>query len=195
MIEIVEKPDWVSWDELHSVLWKAHAQNREKGLNMAFPALPGEEIKKIIEGQGKMLVALCEGKVVGTAAIKVKKASLWCGRGEYAYCCFASVLPEYNGMGIYKQLCLIREKVAHDIGLNRMMFDTHEQNDRVLAVNRTNGYKFVDVSIWKDHYNVVMVKWLNGCPYSDSYCRCQFLLRKYYKKLRYKPGKIKRFGI
>lgn len=195
-IQIIEKPDWVSWDEIHEVLWKAHEQNRKKGMNMAYPALPGEKIREKIEGSnGKMLVAIDGQILVGTAAIKVKEASLWCGDGKYAYCCFASVLPEYKGKGIYKSLNIKREEMAANMGLVRMMFDTHEDNKHKLDCDYKAGYKYVDLSIWKDHYNVVMVKWLNGCPYPNWYCTMQFLIHKWYGKLRYKPGPIKRFGF
>lgn len=194
-IQIIEKPDWISWDEIHEVLWRAHGQNRENGMNMALPALPGEEIRKRIEGNGKLLVAICDGKVVGTAAIKRKTVNLWCGKGEYAYFCFASVLPEYNGKGVYKALAIRREELALSMGMDKTLFDTHENNQHQLVIAQKAGYKFVDVSVWKDHYNVVMVKWLKGCPYSDIYCKCQFLVHKFYRKLRYKPGRIKRFGI
>lgn len=194
-ITIIEKPDWVSWDEIHEVLWRAHGQNRENGINMALPALPGEEIRKRIEGNGIMLVAICDGKVVGTAAIKRKTVNLWCGKGEYAYFCFASVLPEYNGKGIYKALAIRREELALSMGMDKTLFDTHENNQHQLVIAQKAGYKFVDVSVWKDHYNVVMVKWLKGCPYSDIYCKCQFLVRKWYRKLKYKPESIKRFGV
>lgn len=194
-IKIIEKPDWVSWDDIHEVLWKAHEHNREIGINMAFPALPGEEIKKIIEDQGKMLVAIYDGKVIGTAAIKIKHANLWCGNGAYGYICFASVLPEFNGKGIYKALDIKREELALSMGLKKMLGDTHEKNVHRLAIAKKAGYNFVDLYVWKDHYNVVMVKWLDGCPYSDWYVKWQFMIRKCYKKLRYKPGMIKRFGI
>ena len=110
MVQVVEKPDWVSWDEIHDVIWKAHESNRQQGINMRFPALPGEDIRKRVEGNGKMFVALDGKKVVGTAAIRIKKADLWCGKGDYAYLCFASVLPEYSGQGIYKQLYLYIER-------------------------------------------------------------------------------------
>lgn len=194
-IQIIEKPDWVSWDDIHDVLWKAHGQNREQGMNMALPALPGEEIKKRIEGNGKMLVAICDDRVVGTAAIKRKTAKLWCGNTEYAYICFASVLPEYNGKGIYKALDIKREELALSMGLDKMLGDTHEGNEHRLSIAKKAGYKFVDLSVWKDHYNVVMVKWLKGCPFSDLYCNIQFQIHKWYRKLRYKPGRGKRFGI
>ena len=103
-IQIIEKPDWVSWDDIHEVLWKAHEQNRERGINMAFPSLQGERIREKIEGCGKMFIALVDDVVVGTGAVTKKRHNLWCGKGEYGYLCFASVLPEYIGMGIYKSL-------------------------------------------------------------------------------------------
>lgn len=45
MIEIVEKPEWVSWDDIHDVVWKAHENNRKKGVIMSYPSLPGEKNK------------------------------------------------------------------------------------------------------------------------------------------------------
>ena len=197
MIEIIEKPDWVSWDEIHEVLWQAHAENREKGMNMAFPALPGEKIRENLEkNRGKIFVALGENnRVIATAAIKVKRANLWCGRGDYAYFCFASILPEYRGHGIYKSMYIRRERETKKMGLHRILFDTHEHNLRVIDANSLHGFKSVDISVWKDHYNVIMVKWLDGCPYSDRYCTWQFLIHKWYRKLRFKPGRVKRFGI
>ena len=111
MVQIIEKPDWVTWDEIHEVIWKSHEANRQRGINMRFPSLSGEEIKKRVEdGNGKMFIAVDGNKVVGTAAVKRKKANLWCGKGDYAYLCFASVLPEYSGQGIYKQLYIYRER-------------------------------------------------------------------------------------
>ena len=110
-LHIIEKPEWVSWDEIHDVLWKAHAENREKGMIMTLPSLPGEQIReKIKAGRGKMFVALDDRKVVATAAVMVKNSNLWCGKGEYAYFCFASILPEYRGRGLYKQLYIYRER-------------------------------------------------------------------------------------
>lgn len=193
--QIIEKPEWVTWDEIHRVLWVAHSRNRENGINMIFPSLPGDEIREKIEGHGIMFVAIADGKVVGTAAIIVRNLHLWCGMGEFAYFCFASVLPEFEGYGIYKQLNIAREEKARELGLNRIKIDTHESNSHLLNIAKKVGYKNIDIHVAKDHYNVVLVKWLYGCPYSEFYCRFQFLLHKYYRKLRFKPGRIKRFGI
>lgn len=195
-IIITEKPDWVSWDQIHEVIWKSHEQNRERGVNMAFPTFSGEKIRERIEGHGKMFVAIVDDVVAGVGAVIKKKGYLWCGKDEYAYLCFASVLPAYNGCGIYKSLRDCREKEARRMGVDRVLFETHEGNDKVMKINSKDGYKCVDFKVTStDHYNVLMVKWLDGCPYPDWYIKSQFLIRKCYRKLRFKPGHVKRFRI
>ena len=52
-IQIIEKPEWVSWDEIRKVLWESHAENREKGIKNALPSLPSDEIRKKSRRQGK----------------------------------------------------------------------------------------------------------------------------------------------
>ena len=61
-IQIIEKPDWVSWDEIHSVLWKAHEQNRKKGMIMSLPSKSAEDLQKYMEGKGKMFWLWMEKK-------------------------------------------------------------------------------------------------------------------------------------
>lgn len=177
-IQIIEKPDWVSWDDIHNVIWKAHEKNREKGVFMRYPSLSGDEIMERIKGKGKMFVVVCEGKMVGTGAVVIKNESLWCGNGEYAYYCFASVLSEYQGKGIYRELCQRREQEVRSMGVSRILMDTNENNQRELDVAKKNYYKAVGMKYYKDHYNVVMVKWPDGCPYSDFRCKYEFSKQK-----------------
>ena len=177
-IRISLKPESVSWDEIHQVIWQSHEENRRNGVVMRYPSLPGEEIRKRVGEEGKMLVALTEdGKLIGTGAVFPKKASLWFGKDTFAYCCFASVLPEYNGKGVYKEICRRQEEMAREMGLDKMLFDTHEKNSRNLGHSIKAGYRPVDVKFYGDHYNVVMVKWMDGCPYSDWVCAFHYRLR------------------
>ena len=186
------KPESLSWDTIHEVIWASHEENRRNGIKMKYPSLPGAEIKKRVEPDGKMLVALTDdGKLVGTAAMIPKEVSLWFGKHWFAYCCFASILPEYNGKGIYKEMCHTQEQMARDMGLEMMLFDTHEKNARNLGHAVKAGYRFVDLKHYKDHFNVVMVKWLNGCPYSRFNCWCHYrwnriscLIRSFVLKIR-----------
>ena len=173
-IQIVEKPEWISWDDIHNLLWQAHAKNRENGVYMRYPSLPGDEIRQRVEGKGKMLVALLEGELVGTSALVFVDKSLWCGKGKYAYCCFDSVSPRLQGRGVYKKLCEEREKYAMATGVSRMLLDTNERNQREIMVVENAGFKRVDVKWWGDHLSIVFVKWLKGCPYSDFRCKFEF---------------------
>ena len=184
-LQILEKPDWVSWDDIHDVLWAAHEKNREKGLSMRYAFLPGDEIRQRIEGNGKMFCAIDEGKVVATSAIVRKQSKMWYDKApsDYAYFCFASVLPEYAGRGIYRQFYLSREAVCKEMGLDRILFDTHEKNTRVIEINSNNGFVPVDYKFYWDHFNIVMVKWLKGCPFSSTRCKFEYYKRKIVKKV------------
>lgn len=167
-MRIIEKPDWVTWNQIQEVVSAAHKQNWERGVVMLNSKLTGEGMSSKLGSTGKMFVALDGEKVVGTAGFKIKEASLWFGTQNFGYCCFAAILPEYNGKGLYKQLCEVREKYAVSQGLEMLMFDTHEKNSRVIQVNRHAGYELVDYKPCKGHNNVVMVKWLSICPYSKK---------------------------
>lgn len=199
MVEFIEKPDWVSWDEIHNAIWQAHAPNREKGIYMTLPSLSGEEIRTKIGTDGKMFVALEDKKVVGTLALIRRTGKKWYHAENYGYLCFGAVLPQYNGKGIYRSLYQIAESYAKQMNLPVLARDTNERNARMLKITKQEGYYFVNYIACKDHFNIVRVKWLNGCPYSESYIKFRFLLSKVYIKTRFKmvPGKgrTKRFGI
>ena len=194
-IIIQEKPEFVSWEEIHNVLASAHADNIRRGIRNALPARPGEELRNFIEGRGKLFVAITDGKVIGTGAIIKVRRAFWCGKQEYAYFCLASVLPEYKKQGIHKSIHNALENEAKKMGIDCVYFDAHEHNNRILSIQEKSGFIPIGLIVCKDHYNIIMMKWLNGCPYSSWYCRCQYLIRKYFIKLRFKPGRIKRFGI
>lgn len=171
-ITIIEKPDWVSWDEIKQCLFEAHAENRAKGINMAHYQWPAEKIKDSIGDKGIMLVALDGRKVVGTAALGDKFGKTWYANGRYGYMCFAGVLPEYGGKGIYNRLICERDRVALDLGYNVLVLDTHIENKIIQKTAIKNGYRYVRYfrAASKDHYSVVMAKWLDGYPYSKAYC-------------------------
>lgn len=167
-IQIIEKPEWVTWEQIHEVIWKAHELNREKGINMTHAALSGKEIEEYLTPNGRMYVAIDGDKVIGTAAYKEEKAKFWFGEGIYAYCCFASVLPGYTGKGVYKQLMEIREQNALVNGIDKLMFNTHPNNSRVINVALKSGFKRVSFISGVNNSWVYLVKWINGAPFSDA---------------------------
>lgn len=196
-IQIIEKPEWVSWDEIRIVLVSAHAQNRANGIYMRKPTLPGEEIAKEIENGGKMYVAMDGEHVVGTLALLKKNGKQWYNIGEYGYLCYGAVLPEYGGKGIYRSLYQLAETSAKQLGLRILTRDTNEKNARMLKISKQEGYHFVAMKVCKDHFNIVRAKWIDKCPYSSLYIKLRFVLSKTLTKFRYKidpqKGAVKRF--
>lgn len=186
-IQVVEKPDWVTWDDVKQCLFEAHAENRAKGINMAHYQWPAEKIKESLGEKGVVLVALDGKRLVGTAAIGDKIGKTWYTRGAYAYICFDAVVPEYSGKGIFKLLDSKREQMAIDLGYKTLVFDTHSKNVHRQRIALKNGFRLVRFfrAASKDHYSVVMAKWLDGCPYSSIYCWIKFQVSKLQALIRF----------
>lgn len=177
MIQITEKPDWVSWDNIKQCLYEAHASNRAKGIIMRKPSLPVEVIKEEIGKDGVMLVAIDDNMVVGTAALIPKSGSFWFYKGYYGYMCFASVLPDYRRKGIYKGLCAERERMAANKGMGGLYIDTHHMNKDLIGICQRNGFERVGVKRCKDHWNVVLFKWLDRCPHAPFICWTHYVIQ------------------
>lgn len=175
-IHIVEKPNDVSWEDIHECLWESHKKNRQNNIIMSFPALSGYQLKEKIEnGHGKLFIALDGSRLIGTAAFTIVKNSTWFCQEEYAYLCLASILPIYAGSGIYRKLCDVRENECKKIGLNVFVFETHEQNERVIDIQKKNGFRLVGYKRCKDgHHNVILAKWSDEPPFSKIHCNLRF---------------------
>lgn len=177
---IEEKPDWISWEDIKKCLVEAHAENRTKGIDMAHYQWPAEKIKEFIGDRGIVLVALDGNKLIGTAALAIKSNKTWYADEGYAYVCFDAIIPQYSGKGVFKSMDLKREEIALRLGFHTLVFDTHEKNQYRQHIALKNGYHFVKYfrASTKDHYNVVMAKWLGKCPYSRFYCFWKFEVSK-----------------
>ncbi len=183
-IQIIEKPDWVSWEDIKQCLYEAHSVNRAKDINMTHYQWPAEKIREFVGEKGFMLVALDGNKLVGTAGIAEKFGKMWYANGRYAYECYAGVLPDYAGKGIFKHLEIKREELAMQRGYEILLGDTHSKNIHRQKIATKNGFRLVRFFRASDHYSVVMVKWLNGCPYSKFYCWMKFQQSKVKTLLR-----------
>lgn len=175
-IQVLKKPDWVAWDTIHEVVYKAHELNIRNGIVMRNPMLSGESIEEKLGKEGVMLVAMDGRDVVGTAALIPRTGNGWYNKGQYAYMCFDAVLPQYGGAGIYRRLCMEREKLALSMGIDRLYIDTHLKNKRTIDIDIKSGFKKVAVKLCGDHINVVLFKWISGCPYSSMFCTLNYYM-------------------
>lgn len=194
-IKIMEKPEWVSWDNIHQILVEAHAENIAKGMTMRTVNLTGEELKERL-GRGKCFVAIdSAGKVVGTASVSISEIDTWYYKGVAGKLMLAAIIPSYQGRGIYSMLQDCRYEYARESGAGILLMDTAEHNKKMQNVLAAKGFRYVSAfaSQYSKHYSVVMAKWMDACPYSSLYCRLMFLRTMFVTKLRFKPGQIKRF--
>ena len=195
-IRIKEKPDWVSWDEIHDVLWAAHKRNREAGMDMKYPSLPGDQLKELLKDGGQCFVALEGRKVVATGSYRIFKRRRWYNpkREKMISLLLDGILPEYEGKGIYSKLYHYREEHLKSLGFNLIDMDTAENNANIQKVFLKQGFRFVDFESYQTpHYSIMMAKWLNGCPYSKWECWWRFHWRKLRTKAIWKPGQVRRF--
>ncbi len=176
-IIIKEKPESVSWDEIHSVLYSAHKPNRELGIYQATAELSGKRLREVI-GDGKCFVALDGDRVIGTCSVKIKNPHRWFAHGKAAYYMLAGVLPEYQGRGIYSLLDQARDKYVVEQGIRVIYTFTPEKNIKLQTLRLKKGYYlagFIAPSKL-DYYSVILVKWQN--PPALIYIKLRYFLSK-----------------
>lgn len=182
-LSVIVKPHNITWDDISQVLRHAHQKNIEEGIYMHNPFLPPDEIKEKIDKMGGvMFVALLKGRLVGTGAVAIREIKWWCAKGQIGYICFGSVLPEFAGKGVYKALVQARENYILSKGVDKVYFDTHENNKKIIDMSKKRGFSLVDYAIRSDHNSVLMIKWLNERPYSNLHCSLCFIRNKYLYK-------------
>ena len=195
-IRVMEKPDWISYDQIHDLLYQAHESNREKGFDVKTAHMTGEELEKHIGETGKCFVALDGDKLVGTTSYRILDRDYWCAKGKVVDRVLAGVSPDYKGKHISSMLFSKIVEIAKLEGYQYIESRTAEENEIVQKINIKDGYRYIDfLSTKTDHYTVVMLQWLNECPYSKWRTNLHFKWRRMLIKLRYKRGRIKRFGI
>lgn len=177
-IRILEKPDWITWESVHDLLWEAHQSNREKGIIMKYPSLSGQEIQKRVEGNGKMFVAIQNDRLVGCAAAIIKTSNVWFSGNRFVYLCFVGIHPNNKKLGLYSKLIRAVESYREEIVSDLIVFDTHRGNSRMIRINEKNGYQKVMIKMWGGHESVVLAKWYEKCPFSNV-----FIKKMYYRSV------------
>lgn len=181
-ITVMEKPDWISYDEIAELLHQAHRQNVEQGLQYMAASQNGEEIQKRLHGPARLYVALNENReLIGVSAIELKEHSKsWYGLNKpYGLVKLEGVRPDCQGMGVQSTLRREIEKYAFQ-HVDLLQLDTAEKNHHAVAVFKKQGWIPVSYLSRKTNnfYSIIMAKWKNGCPFSKAECAFRFWKRK-----------------
>lgn len=195
-IRIMEKPEWVTWDEVQECIYKAQQTNNKKGFDMNFGHRTGKELCEKV-GDGCCFVALNEqNRVVGTVSLKVSDIRFWWHKGKAGFHGYEAVDPKYRGTDVYFDLHAALIAKEKELGLKVLWATTAEKNNVVIKSAVRKGWKQVQYTPNTkgcDYYSVVIAYWRDGCPYSDRTINFMFKLSKMVVRILYKPGRINRF--
>lgn len=197
-IRVMEKPDWISWDEVQQCIHDAQLTNKKKGFDMGFGYKTGEELRKSVGDNGYCFVVLNENnKVIATMSLRVSNVHFWWYKGLAGFHCCEAVLPDYRGTDVFFDMHEAVEHKEKELGLKLLWATTAEQNKIVLKVSAKAGWKQVQYASFSgcDYYSVIIARWFDGCPYSDRKIRFMFHLYKNAVRILYKPGHQKRFAL
>lgn len=194
-IVYMEKPEWVSWEQIRECIYQGHESNRKHGVVMINTTKSADDIKKHV-GDGHCFVALKGNDVVGTFSLKFKKVKRWWVKGTVAYPCLDAIIPEYKGTDIYFELGRLRMNYIEDSGVRIIQSNTSENNTLIRKMLKKKGFKavmYTKSGPGADYYSVILVKWLDGCPFSDRYINFMFNLSKIFVRIVYRPDGSYRF--
>ena len=178
-ITVIEKPEDMSFDVIHSLLVRAHSQLQKDGVHMLTAELTGDQLRERI-GNGKCYVATDGGVPVGTVSWRTVNRNRWYQRGETADMLLLGVVPEYAGRHIASLLMQTAEQDAQAHGFGGIELDTADTNTKAIEIYKKRGY----VPVWyfaasnKDHYSVAMYKWFGKCPFQPAYCSLRFRMKR-----------------
>lgn len=180
-IKYMEKPDWVSWEDVIACMRAANEVNYKKGYHMSFSDVTPEKFQEFLK-DGKCFVALNGNEVIGTASYSIRNLKKWYRWGKVIYYSYDGIRPEYRGTDVYFELYNLREKYIKETGIEVYQFHTAINNKMVIRINLKYGYKFVlfrPNPKGHDYYSVTMLKWDKGSPFPNWYLRFMFNLSKF----------------
>lgn len=177
MIEVLQKPESVSWAEIHDVIYKAHESNRKNGVDIRNAYLSGEELKESLGSEGVCFVALDGDKVVATSSVAFHTLNTWYSRGQkVAYGTLSAVLPEYKGRHLFSRLEQARVDYARSKDCEGFYVNTAERNTKIRDIKKKYGY--FEVAIGRTSFNphnyITIYKWLGERPFPEYYIRLRF---------------------
>ena len=151
-------------------------------------------VRNRLREKGRCFVALANEKLVGTTSVSFYQGKSWYDKDKLvAHSMLSAVLPKYQGIGITDDLNVLRDAYIREMGVDLIQGDTAEDNLVVRKNAKRNGFHEVEYHAYQsNHYSVLFVKWLNGCPFSEKYISRRCKISKFLVKTQYKPGRIER---
>lgn len=195
---IIEKPDFISYEQIQALLTRSHSTNADRNLLYATANQTTEQLIKKIQG-GVCFVALLEDsdQLIGTVSVTPIRQNYWYNHGPAALVKLMGVDPDFRGMRISSALLETCMAYAEAQGFPVMVTDSAEQNTAIRHLFTGYGFRIVDYCLYaaNNFYSTVYAYWFDGCPYSALHRALRYQTKRFRIRFTYKPGKIKRFDF
>lgn len=170
-LEIIPKPDSISWEDITDLLHQAFAEHKAKGLHYSACDQSVDVTRKRAEN-GICLVALQDGELVGTGLVNfVQRHGTTIG-------CLSQlgILPEVKGHGIGTKLKIARIEICRQKKVDAIYCDTSEKAKSVIRFNMQKGWQKVGLisSVNTNYYSVVFRYPVRGRKYSQMEANVRF---------------------
>lgn len=140
-IVVTEKPDCISWETIHEVLWSAHESTRKLGISYPTAEMSGDELREYLKKHnGHCLVAMDGEKVVGTMSYYVESVKSRFFKGTFLMIALVGNIPQYKGKGIFSNLYNRCYDYAKAQDLDGLTYGTAEKNHNMRKIFERKGF-------------------------------------------------------
>lgn len=180
-LQIIEKPDYISWEEITELLHAAFKERKDQGLSYLATRQSVETTKQRV-ADGICLVALYDNKLVGTVTLQINKIidqkRKWYHESSYAYSKQLAVLPEFKGKGIGKALQNARLQICFDNNVDALIFDTSHKAESLISRFLWLGAQKIDFISHSttNYYSIVFRIPIKGKNINKLYCGFRYYL-------------------
>lgn len=168
-VKFMQRPYWVQWKDIQTILNKAHKTNISKGLVYA---TYNQNLAKLREKTKNSicLVAFVNDELAATATVQFRTINHWYHSGEIGLLKLLSVVPEYRGYKLASSLLKLRLILAERMQVPVVVSDSAEENTAIRHLYLSEGFKIVDCCKYPENNFVTTVyaKWLGNTPFTDQ---------------------------
>lgn len=186
-IEIRKKPEDISYGDIYEIIFRAHEENRNKGLKINTKIKDGQQLEEHLKG-ATCFVALVDGVIAGTVSVRIEKGNKrFVNKLNVANLIHLAVLPQYKGNHIGTLLCKTVERIGVENAADAIALYVVDKNP-AKEFYKYIGFEPIDYipRIGLKQNTVYMVKWLKKSRTHFWKRLLYFSIKKTYVRLKYR---------
>lgn len=147
-----------SWKELTELLHRAYAEFAEAGMHFVASHQSVKETRERAS-RGECWVGefqeclVCTVTIVPPGKYQYHVIPQWYQRADVAVVKRFAVEPAFRGRGIGRALLDLAEQRAREMGATELALDTAEGAERLIAMYKAHGYRFIEYVDWRPATN------------------------------------------